>query len=157
MEKTVIGSILGVLGAICGFLYGELNGLLIAVLVLMGVDYITGLGAASVRHELDSKIGWKGILKKACMLLILAVAHILDVYVLGIANIESDHAAIMTLVEFLYIGNEGLSILENAGKLGVTLPKPLYKVLVQLKDLGNGDKDKQDTPEDKDSQSEDDK
>lgn len=141
MEKTVIGSILGVLGAVCGFLYGELNGLLIAVLVLMGVDYITGLGAASVRHELDSKIGWKGILKKACMLLILAVAHILDVYVLGIANLAEGYAAIMTLVEFLYIGNEGLSILENAGKLGVTLPKPLYKVLVQLKDLGNGEKD----------------
>lgn len=141
MEKTIIGSILGVLGAVCGFLFGELNGLLIAVLVLMGVDYITGLGAASVRHELDSKIGWKGILKKACMLLILAVAHILDVYVLGVANLADGHAAIMTLVEFLYIGNEGLSILENAGKLGVTLPKPLYKVLVQLKDIGNGDND----------------
>lgn len=151
MEKTVVGSVLGVLGAVCGFLFGELNGLLIAVLVLMGVDYITGLGAASVRHELDSKIGWKGILKKACMLLILAVAHILDVYVLGIANLSEGHAAIMTLVEFLYIGNEGLSILENAGKLGVTLPKPLYKVLVQLKDLGNGENDEDKSVDDNDN------
>lgn len=148
MEKSIIGAILGALGAVCGFLFGELTGLLIAVLVLMGVDYITGLGAASVRHELDSKIGWKGILKKACMLLILSVAHILDVYVLGVAQIDSDHAAIMTLVEFLYIGNEGLSILENAGKLGVTLPAPLYKVLVQLKDLGNGDKKDDKNPPD---------
>lgn len=148
MEKTVIGSILGVLGAICGFLYGSLNGLLIAVLVLIGVDYLTGLAAAAVNKELDSKVGWKGIVKKACMLLILAVAHILDVYVLGVANIESDHAAIMTLVEFLYIGNEGISILENAGKLGVTLPKPLYKVLVQLKEIGNGDKEKDKSEDD---------
>lgn len=148
MTKTVISSILGVLGAVCGFLFGELNGLLIAVLVLIGVDYLTGLAAAAVNKELDSKVGWKGIVKKACMLLILAVAHILDVYVLGVANIDTDHAAIMTLVEFLYIGNEGLSILENAGKLGVTLPAPLYKVLVQLKDLG-GDKD--DPPDDEDS------
>lgn len=148
MEKSIIGAILGALGAVCGFLFGELTGLLIAVLVLMGVDYITGLGAASVRHELDSKIGWKGILKKACMLLILSVAHILDVYVLGVAQLDSSHAAIMTLVEFLYIGNEGLSILENAGKLGVTLPEPLYKVLVQLKDLGNGDKKDDKNPPD---------
>ncbi len=153
MEKTIVGTILGALGAICGFLFGELNGLLIAVLVLMGVDYITGLGAASVRHELDSKIGWKGILKKACMLLILAVAHILDVYVLGVANLADGHAAIMTLVEFLYIGNEGLSILENAGKLGVTLPKPLYKVLVQLKDIGNGDNDEDKSEDDNDNTS----
>lgn len=150
MEKSIIGTILGALGAVCGFLFGELTGLLIAVLVLMGVDYITGLGAASVRHELDSKIGWKGILKKACMLLILSVAHILDVYVLGVAQIDTGHAAIMTLVEFLYIGNEGLSILENAGKLGVTLPAPLYKVLVQLKDLGNDTKkDDKEPPEEK--------
>lgn len=153
MEKTIIGSILGVLGAVCGFLYGELNGLLITVLVLVGVDYLTGLAAAAVKKELDSKVGWKGILKKACMLLILAVAHILDVYVLGVANLADGHAAIMTLVEFLYIGNEGLSILENAGKLGVTLPKPLYKVLVQLKDLGNGDKDEDNSEDDNDSTS----
>ena len=151
MTKTIFSSIIGVLGAVCGFLFGELNGLLIAVLVLIGVDYITGLAAAAVNKELDSKVGWKGIIKKACMLLILAVAHILDVYVLGVANIDTNHAAIMTLVEFLYIGNEGLSILENAGKLGVTLPKPLYKVLVQLKDIGNGDKDEQPDDEDNDS------
>lgn len=149
-EHTIFMSILAALGAVCGFLFGELSNLLIAVLVLMGVDYITGLAAAAVNKELNSKVGWKGILKKACMLLILSIAHILDVYVLGIPC-DSEHAALMTLCEFLYIGNEGLSILENAGKLGVPFPPALMNALVQLKHLGEkkqkDDSDNDNTPE----------
>lgn len=143
-EHTIFMSILATLGGICGFLFGELNGLMIAVIVVVAVDYITGLLAAAVNKELNSKIGWKGICKKLLMFLILAVCHILDVYVLGIPC-DSEHAALMTLCEFLYIGNEGLSILENAGKLGVPFPPALMNALVQLKHAGEKSKDDADT------------
>ena len=64
------------------------------------------------------------------MLLILVAAHVLDVYVLCLSD---GSTAIMSLVEFLYIANEGLSIIENAGKLGIKLPKALKDALVQLR------------------------
>ena len=134
-EHTILMSFLATLGAICGFLYGELNGLMIALLIVVACDYITGLLAAAVNHELNSKVGIRGILKKIMLFLVLAVCHILDVYVLGIPC-DSEHAALMTLCEFLYIGNEGLSILENAGKLGVPFPPALMNALVQLKHAG---------------------
>lgn len=134
MTNTNIGniwnSVLSALGVICGFLYGELNGLLIAVLVLMAIDYITGVASSFVLKTTNSKVGWKGIIKKVVMLLILIMAHILDVYALGLAEGGS---ALMSLVEFLFIANEGLSIIENAGKLGIKLPQALSEALVQLK------------------------
>lgn len=134
MTNTNIGniwnSVLSALGVICGFLYGELNGLLIAVLVLMAIDYITGVASSFVLKTTNSKVGWKGIIKKIIMLLILIMAHILDVYALGLAESGS---ALMSLVEFLFIANEGLSIIENAGKLGIKLPQALSEALVQLK------------------------
>ena len=134
MTHTNIGniwnSILSALCVICVSLYGGLNGLLIAVLALMAIDYITGLASSFVMKTTNSKVGWKGIIKKLVMLLILIMAHILDVYALGLADGGS---ALMSLVEFLFIANEGLSIVENAGKLGIKLPKALSDALVQLK------------------------
>lgn len=150
---AVFNSTLAVLGCICGFLYGELDGFLIAVLCLMAMDYITGVVAAFVTKAVNSKTSWRGIIKKFIMLLVLSMAHILDVYVL---KTGTGGAAMMTLVEFLFISNEGLSIIENAGKLGIKLPDALQKALVQLKLTGysttseseNSDVDKNNTKSD---------
>ena len=150
----IFNSILAALGVACGFLFGELNGLLIAVLALMAIDYVTGVASSFVLKTTSSKIGLRGIIKKCVMLLIIVVAHILDVYVL---NVGEGGAALMTLIEFLFISNEGLSIIENAGKIGIKLPKQLRNALVQLKltsskvtlgvdkssDIGNSDTDKE--------------
>ena len=150
----IFNSILAALGFACGFLFGELNGLLIAVLALMAIDYVTGVASSFVLKTTSSKIGLRGIIKKCVMLLILVVAHILDINVL---NVGEGGAALMTLVEFLFISNEGLSIIENAGKIGIKLPKQLRNALVQLKltsskvtlgvdkssDTGNSDTDKE--------------
>lgn len=130
---AVFNTLIAVLGCICGFMYGELDGFLIAVLCLMCLDYITGVAAAFMTKKANSKLSWRGILKKFVMLLVLSMAHILDVYVLKTGD---NGAAMMTLVEFLFISNEGLSIIENAGKLGIKLPDALQKALVQLKLTG---------------------
>ena len=139
-------AVVAALGAICGFLFGELTGLLIAVIVLMIIDYITGLASSFVLKTTDSKVSWRGIIKKLVMFMILIVAHILDVYVL---NLGEGTAAIMPLVEFLFIANEGLSIIENAGKLGIKLPKALRNALVQLKMTANSETENPQTKKEK--------
>ena len=124
----------GILAAICtavGFLFGSADGLIIALVVLIVMDYISGVMAAVVEKRLSSEIGAKGIAKKVFMLLIVAVANIVDINVIG----EGHVLRAVTVV--FYIANECISLIENAGRLGVPVPKKLLDVLAQLKDKDN--------------------
>lgn len=114
--------------AVCGFLFGEFDGLMYALITLMILDYISGVLVAIAEHELSSKIGFKGIAKKVIILILVAVGHILDMHILGGGTV------CRSAVCGLYIANEGISILENASELGIQLPKKLIAVLKQLKD-----------------------
>jgi toxin secretion/phage lysis holin len=120
--------VLAILCAACGFLFGEMNGIMVTLIVLIVLDYITGVLAAAVEHKLSSEIGAKGIAKKVFMLLIVAVANIVDINVIG-----GDSHTLKSVAEIFYIANEAISLLENAGRLGVPLPKKLIDVLAQLK------------------------
>ena len=113
--------------AVCGFLWGKADGLFYALLAFIALDYITGVLVAISRHVLNSEIGFRGIAKKVMILVLVAVGHILDVYVLG------GGVVCRSAVIGFYIANEGISILENAGNLGIPLPKKLVAVLQQLK------------------------
>ena len=135
--SKLIQSIFAVLSAICGFCFGAMDGLLYALITFMILDYITGCLVAIVQKELSSKVGFKGIAKKVIILALVAVGHILDVHVLG------GGAVCRSAVIGFYLANEGISILENAGELGIPLPKKLIAVLKQLKDKNNDD-DKKD-------------
>lgn len=126
MDK-ILQTISGTICAVCGFLWGELDGLLYALIAFMTIDYVTGLVVAWIRKELSSEIGFKGIAKKVFILSLVAVGHILDVHVLG------GGAVCRSAVIGFYIANEGISILENAGNIGLPLPKKLIEVLQQLK------------------------
>lgn len=117
-----------VLGAAVGALIGKLDGVLIALLVFMVIDYMTGLGVAVKQRTLSSEVGFVGIAKKVFILLLVVVGNVLDAYVLGSA------AVCRSAVIAFYLANEGLSILENAGNLGVDYPEKLRDVLAQLKD-----------------------
>ena len=114
--------------AVCGFLWGQLDGLLYALIAFMVMDYITGLISAYIRKELSSSVGFRGIAKKVFIMALVAVGHILDTRVIG------DGAVFRSAVIGFYLANEGISILENAGKIGLSLPKKLIDVLVQLKE-----------------------
>ena len=123
-----------ILAAICtaiGFLFGSADGLIIALVVLIVMDYISGVIAAVVEKRLSSEIGAKGIAKKVFMLLIVAVANIVDINVIG----EGHVLRAVTVV--FYIANECISLIENAGRLGVPVPKKLLDVLAQLRDKDN--------------------
>ena len=126
MDK-LIQTISAVAAGIAGFLWGGMDGLLYALVSFMILDYITGCFVAIVQKELSSKIGFKGIAKKVLIMALVAVGHILDTHIPG------GGAFCRSAVIGFYIANEGISILENAGELGIPLPKKLIAVLKQLK------------------------
>lgn len=120
------------LGAIIGFLFGKIDGLLIALLVVIVLDYITGLVHAKINKSLSSAVGFKGLAKKGFILAIVIVGNIVDTQILGSGSI------FRSAVICFYLANESISILENAGNIGVPLPKKLKDILIQLR--GENDK-----------------
>lgn len=121
--KSFISGFIGVMG----FLIGDFDGLFKALLVLIVADYITGIIVAVIRKKLSSEIGAKGIAKKILMLIIVAVANVLDVQILG------GGVALRNITIIFYAANEVISLLENTGALGVPYPQKLMDVLEQLK------------------------
>lgn len=120
----------GVVAAVCsliGYLFGDFDGIMAALIALMIIDYITGILAAVIEKKLSSAVGARGIAKKLIMLLTVAVANVVDVSVIGDGN------ALRSVAAVFYIANEGISLLENGARLGVPIPKKLIDVLAQLK------------------------
>ena len=126
--NKIIQLITAIGAAVCGFLFGRMDGLMYALIAFMALDYLTGVLVAAAQKELSSKVGFKGIAKKVIILALVAVGHILDTHVLG------GGAVCRSAVSGFYIANEGISILENAAELGLPLPKKLIAVLKQLRD-----------------------
>ena len=107
------------------YVFGGIDKLFTTLLILMAFDYITGVMCAIIKKSLSSKTGFKGIFRKLCILIIIALSN-LGADAIGIPALRS--AAIG-----FYIANESISILENAGELGVPYPKWLKDALIQLK------------------------
>ena len=113
---------------VISFLFGDMEGLMVALIALIILDYISGVIAAAVEKRLSSEVGAKGIAKKIFMLLIVALANIVDINVIG------DGHVLKTVTVVFYICNECISLIENAGRIGVPVPKKLLDVLEQLRD-----------------------
>lgn len=122
--KTVIAAV----GGVCGMFWGELDGVMLALLAFIVIDYITGLMVAIANKTINSSVGFKGLAKKVFILLLVLIANILDTHVMGGSGV------VRGVVIAFYLANEGISILENAGKLGVAYPDKLRDVLEQLKE-----------------------
>lgn len=125
--QIIIDSLAGAVGAVLGFLFGEVNGLFWALIAFMATDYITGVIVAVINKQLSSEVGFKGLAKKLLILVFVSLGHIADMYVLGGTPVA------MSAVMLFYIANEGLSIIENAGNLGLPVPKKLKDIMIQLK------------------------
>lgn len=120
------GSMAVIIGGVVTYLCGWDKPLEV-LLVLMGIDYVSGLIAAQVNPHLNglsSKRGFKGICKKVLILSVVAMAH-------WMSNLMDGDAA-RAFVIWFFIGNEGLSILENAANAGVPIPRKLKDKLEQL-------------------------
>lgn len=119
------------MGGALGAVMGGFDGFLYALVVFVVVDYVTGVMVGILNKELSSQTGFRGIFKKVVIFSLVAVAHIIDTHVIGNGSV------LRTAVIFFYLSNEGISILENAVKIGLPIPEKLKSVLEQLKE-GNG-------------------
>ena len=121
------------IGGWLGYFLGGMDGLMIALIVFMALDYITGLMCAVIDKKLSSAVGFKGICRKVLIFVLVGIGNLVDVYVLG------QEGVLRTAVIFFYLSNEGISFLENAGRLGLPIPAKLKDVLEQLHDKGGSD------------------
>ena len=125
---TTIQVIFAAIGGWLGWFLGGCDGLLIALLAFVVIDYITGVMCAIVDKKLYSSVGFRGIFKKILIFALVGVGHILDTMVIGTGSV------LRTAVIFFYLSNEGISLIENAGHLGLPIPAKLKAVLEQLHD-----------------------
>ena len=123
-------------GGWLGYFLGGCDGLLYALIAFVVIDYITGVMYAIINRELSSAVGFKGIFRKVLIFLLVGIANIIDVQVIGTG------AVLRTAVIFFYISNEGVSLLENAGHLGLPIPEKIKTVLEQLHDRAEKEEEK---------------
>ena len=114
------------IGGYLGYFVGGVDGLMTALLIFMVLDYITGLMCAIADKKLSSAVGFKGVCKKVLILMLVGVAHIVDLHVVGTGD------ALRRAVVCVYLSNESVSMLENAAHLGLPIPEKLKSVLAQL-------------------------
>ncbi|WP_161879103.1 phage holin family protein [Alkalibacterium sp. MB6] len=118
-------------GGWLGWLLGGYDGFLYALIAFVVLDYLLGVMCGIVEKHLSSDVGARGIFKKVVIFSLVGVAHIID------QNIIGDGGILRTAVIFFYLSNEGISIIENATRLGLPIPEKLRDVLEQLKDGGD--------------------
>ena len=122
---------LAALGGFLGWFLGGYDGFLYALIAFVVLDYLLGVMCGIVEKHLSSDVGARGIFKKVVIFSLVGVAHIID------QNIIGDGGILRTAVIFFYLSNEGISIIENATRLGLPIPEKLRDVLEQLKDGGD--------------------
>ena len=121
------------LGGFLGWFLGGADGFLYALVAFVVIDYITGVMCAISDKSLSSEVGFRGICRKVLIFILVGVGNLLDVYILGEAGV------LRTAVIFFYLSNEGVSLLENASRLGLPIPEKLKEILQQLHDKGGND------------------
>ncbi len=102
-------------GGAAGYLFGGWDVLINLLLLLVVVDWLSGWAAAWMRGELKSRVGFKGIIRKVTIFVVVAIAHFID-QALGSLRYFQD------AVVFFYLANELLSVIENMGKMGLPMP-----------------------------------
>ena len=129
MEK-IFNSCVAVIATFFTYLFGGWDVALSILITFMILDYITGVIWAYIQKNLNSEVGFKGLVKKCTILIVLIVGAMLD------RLLNSGEWVFRTLVAYFYIANEGISLLENISKLGVPIPAKIKDALEQLNKEG---------------------
>ena len=131
--RYIFNFITGTLLTTVVYYLGGLDTALQTLLIMILLDYITGICKAIHNKKINSTIGAKGIIKKVGYLIIVALSVLLD-------KVTGNTGAIRSLVIYFFVANEGISILENWGAMGLPLPKKIFEVLDQVKkEKGGGE------------------
>lgn len=126
--KDLVKIFFTIFGSLIGFFLGDLDIFIYSLTAFVICDYISGIIRAGFERKLSSKIGFKGILKKIMIFILVGIANICD------KNLIKNQAMIRSSIIFFYIANEGLSILENALAMDLPIPKKLKILLEQFKE-----------------------
>ena len=124
--KYFINNVTSVLLTTIIYLLGGMDIALKSLIIIIMIDYITGIASAIYNKKLSSKIGFKGIIKKFSYLCIVALSVVID-------NLIGQNGVIRTLVIYFFVANDGLSIIENMAEMDIKLPKKLIDSLEQIK------------------------
>lgn len=138
MKENVFISVIGVIGGIISTIYGGWSSAMTTLVIFMAVDYLTGLSVAAVFKNstksstgaLESRAGFKGLCRKGMIMLVVLVACRLDM------TLQTDFVRDATVIAF--ITNELISIIENAGLMGIPIPKVIRRAIDVLKDKEDG-------------------
>ena len=130
--KNEVALLFATIGGLLTFLIGPIDGFIYALLAFIILDYITGVLSALIAHNLSSKIGFKGLVKKVLILFLVSISNILDVQILHTGG------TIRNAVICFFLANEGISLLENSKKMGLPIPNKLVDILENLKDEKKG-------------------
>lgn len=127
--KHLINDVTSVILTTFVYLVGGFDIAIQSLLIVIVIDYLTGIASAIYNKELSSKMGFKGIIKKFCYLLVVALSVVID-------NLLGQSGLIRSLVIYFFVANDGLSIIENMAEMNVKLPQTLIDALVQIKKKG---------------------
>ncbi len=114
------------IGGVLGWFLGGFDTLIYTLIAFVSIDYITGVWLAVLEKKVSSDIGFKGISKKMMIFVLVSLGNIIDQLVIG------NGSTLRCMLIMFYLSNEGISIIENAGKMGLPLPQKLKEVLQQL-------------------------
>lgn len=139
--KSSICTATGLIGGFVASLFGGWSAALTTLVIFMGIDYLSGLLVAGVFHNssktesgaLESKAGWKGLCRKGMTLLIVLIGYRLDLAI-GVNYIKD-------AVTIAFIANETISIVENAGLMGVPMPEIITKAIDVLNSKSKANND----------------
>ncbi|MCH5210695.1 MAG: phage holin family protein [Oscillospiraceae bacterium] len=128
MDKifNAISIIGGIVGGLCVNIFGGWDAMLWALAICMVLDYFSGIIKAVYNKELSSEIGFKGLLRKVAILIVVALSHVVQTFV-------GEKIPIREIVIVFYVVNEGISILENAAVVYPKTPEKLKEILLQLR------------------------
>lgn len=132
MDKlfNVWSIVTGIAGGILAALFGRWDTVLWALLIIMCLDYITGIIKAVYTKTISSEIGFKGLLKKITVLVIVTLSNVIE-------ELIGPDIAVREIVIMFYIANEGISVLENVAAVSARMPDVLKNILLQLRDGNN--------------------
>ena len=127
--KHLISNVFSVILTTIVYLLGGIDIALQSLLIVIVIDYLTGIASAIYNKELSSKVGFKGIIKKFSYLLVVALSVVID-------NLLGQSGLIRSLVIYFFVANDGLSIIENMAEMNIKLPQKLIDALEQIKKKG---------------------
>ena len=119
-------TMLMVIGGWLGWFLGGFDGFVYALVVFVVADYVTGFMCGIADKKLSSEVGFRGIFKKVLIFVMVGIGHLIDRELIGSGE------TIRTAVIFFYMSNEGVSLLENAARIGLPVPEKLRDVLERL-------------------------